>query len=72
MTAKDICSAGCNSGHERKYQRLRQVHALAEFDPSTEKSKLYAYPIDSRMYASGKTGMQNSVTWYRLAMASSS
>lgn len=27
-----------------------------EFDPSTEKSKLYAYPIDSRMYASGKTG----------------
>lgn len=27
-----------------------------EFDPSTEKTKLYAYPIDSTQYASGKTG----------------
>lgn len=27
-----------------------------EFDPSTEKSKLYAYPIDNAQYASGKTG----------------
>lgn len=27
-----------------------------EFDPTTEKTKLYAYPLDSTMYASGKTG----------------
>ena len=27
-----------------------------EFDPSTEKTKLYAYPIDPAMYAGGKTG----------------
>lgn len=27
-----------------------------EFDPTTEKTKLYAYPLDGKMYASGKTG----------------
>ncbi|MDO8702728.1 MAG: esterase-like activity of phytase family protein, partial [Undibacterium sp.] len=27
-----------------------------EFDPSTEKTRLFAYPIDSTQYASGKTG----------------
>lgn len=27
-----------------------------EFDPSTEKTKLYAYPLDGKIYASGKTG----------------
>ncbi|MBR7780257.1 esterase-like activity of phytase family protein [Undibacterium rugosum] len=27
-----------------------------EFDPATEKTKLYAYPIDSTQYSAGKTG----------------
>ncbi|MCH8622043.1 esterase-like activity of phytase family protein [Undibacterium sp. TS12] len=27
-----------------------------EFDPATEKTRLYAYPIDSTQYTSGKTG----------------
>lgn len=27
-----------------------------EFDPTSEKTKLYAYPLDGKMYASGKTG----------------
>ncbi len=27
-----------------------------EFDPSTEKTKLYAYPLDPTMYSGGKTG----------------
>ncbi len=27
-----------------------------EFDPSTEKSRLFAYPIDASQYANGKTG----------------
>lgn len=37
----------------RDYARFNR---WVEFDPSTEKTRLYAYPIDSTQYLAGKTG----------------
>lgn len=44
------------TGNKESIKDYAKFNRWVEFDPSTEKTRLYAYPIDSTMYANGKTG----------------
>ncbi|MBY0574370.1 MAG: esterase-like activity of phytase family protein, partial [Undibacterium sp.] len=47
---------GASTATSESIKDYAKFNRWVEFDPSTEKTKLYAYPIDPAMYASGKTG----------------
>lgn len=47
---------GATAATSESIKDYARFNRWVEFDPTTEKTKLYAYPLDSKMYASGKTG----------------
>jgi hypothetical protein len=49
-----VCSTGTGNG--KRVERYARFTRWVEFDPSTETSKMYAYPLDCNDYADGRTG----------------
>lgn len=47
---------GASAATSESIKDYAKFNRWVEFDPSTETTRLYAYPIDSTMYADGKTG----------------
>ncbi|MFZ6733376.1 esterase-like activity of phytase family protein [Undibacterium sp. Ji42W] len=47
---------GATAATSESIKDYAKFNRWVEFDPVTEKTKLYAYPIDSTQYTSGKTG----------------
>lgn len=47
---------GATAATSQNVKDYAKFNRWVEFDPSTEKTRLYAYPIDSTMYSGGKTG----------------
>lgn len=47
---------GATAASNESIKDYAKFNRWVEFDPSTEKTKLYAYPIDSSQYLAGKTG----------------
>ena len=47
---------GASAATNESIKDYAKFNRWVEFDPSTEHTRLYAYPIDSTMYANGKTG----------------
>ena len=47
---------GATAASNESIKDYAKFNRWVEFDPNTEKTKLYAYPIDSTQYAAGKTG----------------
>jgi hypothetical protein len=43
-------------GSKKRVERYSRFTRWVEFDPSTETSKMYAYPLDCNDYADGRTG----------------
>ncbi|CAN5148610.1 hypothetical protein BH10PSE16_BH10PSE16_31320 [soil metagenome] len=43
-------------GSKKRIERYARFTRWIEFDPSTETSKMYAYPLDCNDYADGRTG----------------
>ncbi len=48
------CTTGVGSG--KLVERYARFTRWVEFDPTTETSKMYAYPLDCNGYAEGRTG----------------
>lgn len=51
-----ITLPGATKASSESIKDYAKFNRWVEFDPSTETTRLYAYPIDSTQYASGKTG----------------
>jgi hypothetical protein len=49
-----VCTQDINAS--QKVERFARFTRWIEFDPSTETSKMYAYPLDCNDYAEGRTG----------------
>lgn len=49
-----VCATGVGTG--KRVERYARFTRWVEFDPSTETSKMYAYPLDCNDYADGRTG----------------
>lgn len=49
-----VCTSG--TGANKRIERYARFTRWIEFDPSTETSKMYAYPLDCNDYADGRTG----------------
>ena len=49
-----VCST--DTGTKKRIERYARFTRWVEFDPSTETSKMYAYPLDCNDYADGRTG----------------
>lgn len=49
-----VCTSG--TGTKKRVERYARFTRWIEFDPSTETSKMYAYPLDCNDYAEGRTG----------------
>jgi hypothetical protein len=49
-----VCATGLGAG--KRVERYARFTRWVEFDPSTETSKMYAYPLDCNDYAEGRTG----------------
>nr|WP_162062097.1 esterase-like activity of phytase family protein [Undibacterium sp. KW1] len=47
---------GATAATNESIKDYAKFNRWVEFDPTTEKTKLYAYPIDSTQYTAGKTG----------------
>ncbi len=47
---------GATAATSESIKDYAKFNRWVEFDPATEKTKLYAYPIDSTQYTAGKTG----------------
>ena len=47
---------GATAATSESIKDYAKFNRWVEFDPATEKTKLYAYPIDSKQYTAGKTG----------------
>lgn len=47
---------GATAATSQSIKDYAKFNRWVEFDPSTEKTRLYAYPIDGTQYAAGKTG----------------
>jgi Esterase-like activity of phytase len=47
---------GASAASNESIKDYASFNRWIEFDPATEKSRLFAYPLDSTQYASGKTG----------------
>ena len=47
---------GAAAGTSESIKDYAKFNRWVEFDPTTEKTRLYAYPIDGAQYAKGKTG----------------
>jgi len=47
---------GATAATSESIKDYARFNRWVEFDPATEKTKLYAYPIDSTQYTAGKTG----------------
>ncbi|MFZ6719030.1 esterase-like activity of phytase family protein [Undibacterium sp. Ji49W] len=47
---------GATAATSESIKDYAKFNRWVEFDPTTEKTKLYAYPIDSTQYTAGKTG----------------
>lgn len=47
---------GASAATSESIKDYAKFNRWVEFDPSTEKTKLYAYPLDPAMYSGGKTG----------------
>lgn len=47
---------GAAAATKENIRDYAKFNRWVEFDPTTEKTKLYAYPIDSTQYSGGKTG----------------
>ncbi|MBI1773189.1 MAG: esterase-like activity of phytase family protein, partial [Burkholderiales bacterium] len=47
---------GATAATSESIKDYARFNRWVEFDPTTEKTKLYAYPIDSTQYSAGKTG----------------
>ena len=49
-----VCATGVGTG--KRVERYARFTRWVEFDPTTETSKMYAYPLDCNDYAEGRTG----------------
>lgn len=47
---------GATAASSESIKDYAKFNRWVEFDPTTEKTRLYAYPIDGAQYAAGKTG----------------
>lgn len=47
---------GASAASSESIKDYAKFNRWVEFDPSTETTKLYAYPLDASMYSGGKTG----------------
>lgn len=47
---------GASAASNESIKDYAKFNRWVEFDPTTETTKLYAYPLDANMYAGGKTG----------------
>lgn len=47
---------GASAASSESIKDYAKFNRWVEFDPSTETTKLYAYPLDANMYSGGKTG----------------
>lgn len=47
---------GASTATSQSIKDYAKFNRWVEFDPSTEKTRLFAYPLDPAQYASGKTG----------------
>lgn len=47
---------GASAASNESIKDYAKFNRWVEFDPTTETTKLYAYPLDASMYSSGKTG----------------
>jgi hypothetical protein len=53
-TGSTVCKT--DTGTKKRIERYARFTRWVEFDPSTETSKMYAYPLDCNDYADGRTG----------------
>jgi hypothetical protein len=49
-----VCATGLGTG--KRVERYARFTRWVEFDPSTETTRMYAYPLDCNDYAEGRTG----------------
>lgn len=54
FTGSTVCATGVGTG--KRVERYARFTRWVEFDPTTETSKMYAYPLDCNDYAEGRTG----------------
>jgi hypothetical protein len=52
----DYVLPGATAATSQSIKDYAKFNRWVEFDPATEKTRLFAYPIDSTQYSSGKTG----------------
>ena len=54
VAGQTTCTIG--TGSNKRIERYARFTRWIEFDPTTETSKMYAYPLDCNDYAEGRTG----------------